>query len=48
MSYFETTKNLELRRIDFMDYQMQSELIRQIKVLNDIIHVFVSVIFKKK
>jgi hypothetical protein len=39
---------MELRRIDFMDYQMQSNLIRQIKVLNDVIHVFVSVLFKKK
>jgi hypothetical protein len=34
MSYFETYKSPELKRVDFMDYQQQIDCIRQIKVLD--------------
>lgn len=42
MSYFETYKSPEIRRIDFMDYQQQIDCVRQIKVINKVVAVEVS------
>ena len=39
MSYFETYKSPELKRVDFMDYQQQIDCIRQIKVLDHYVAV---------